>query len=483
VHIQHFIDGKFVDSLSGKTFETINPATGEVLATVAEGGVEDAALAVAAAHKAFEEGPWPRMRPAERAAILRRMADGIDKRREEIASFESKDMGKPIRESLNFDLPRVAHNFRFFGEFAEIGHTEAFDRKVDLMYVLREPAGVAALITPWNFPLMLATWKVAPCLAFGNTCVLKPAEQSPITASLLAEVAAEAGLPPGVLNVLHGFGPDAAGEAIVTDPRVHMVSFTGETGTGKAIMKAGADTLKRLSFELGGKSASIVFENADMDAAIKGNIDGIFRNQGEVCLAGSRMLVQRPIYEEFVGRFVEAAQALKVGDPLDPATEVGPMVTAEHLQKVLGYVEIGVEEQATLLTGGKKPTGLPGSLANGTFVEPTVFGNANNGMRIAREEIFGPIQVIIPFDNEEEAVAIANDSRYGLAGMVWTQNLKQAHRVAAAVRTGTMWVNCFFVRDLRVPYGGYKDSGIGREGGQYSRDFYTEAKTVVINLQ
>ena len=477
MHIRNFINGEFVDAASGKTFETLNPATGEVLASVAEGG------AVEAARRAFDDGQWPRMRPQERARIMNRIADGIERRREEFATLESRDMGKPIRESLNFDLPRAMHNFRFFAEFAELAHEDAFNRPTDLMYVRHEPVGVAVLITPWNFPLMLSSWKVAPAIAFGNTCILKPAEQSPATASLLAEVAAEAGLPPGVLNVLNGFGPGSAGEAITTHPGVDLVSFTGETGTGRAIMAAGAPTLKRVSFELGGKSASIVFDDADLDEAVAGSVDAIYRNSGEVCFAGSRMFVHRPIYEEFMDRFVATANALKVGDPLDPETEVGPVVSSEHLDKVLSYVAVGVVEQGKLLAGGSRVQGLPGELAKGNFVEPTVFGDVTNQMRIAREEIFGPLEVAIPFDTEEEAVAMANDSPYGLAGVVWTQNLKRAHRVAANVNAGTIWINCWFVRDLRVPYGGSMESGIGREGGAYSREFYTETKTVVINLQ
>jgi aminomuconate-semialdehyde/2-hydroxymuconate-6-semialdehyde dehydrogenase len=340
---------------------------------------------------------------------------------------------------------------------------------------------VAALISPWNFPLMLATWKVAPALAFGCTAVLKPAEQSPVTASLLAEVCAEAGLPEGVLNVVQGFGPQAAGERLTTHPGVDLVSLTGESATGQRIMAAAAPTLKKLSFELGGKSANIVLADADLDRAVAGSVDAIFRNQGEVCLAGSRILVQRPVYDEFLARLVDATEALPVGDPRDPATRIGPMVSVEHLDKVLSYIELGQQEGAKLLTGGRRIT--DGELARGNFVEPTVLADVDNSWRVAQEEIFGPVPVVMPFDTVEEAIALANANRYGLAGMVWTQDLDLAYQVAAGVRTGTMWVNCFFVRDLRAPFGGTKDSGIGREGGRYSEEFFTEAKAVVTQLR
>lgn len=482
MEIKHFVDGSFVDAASGSTFGSVDPATGEVLATVAEGGTEDVERAVAAARRAFDEGPWPRMSPAERKKVLHRIAELIDARREELARLETRDVGKPIGEALAKDMPRSAYNFRFFADLAELAHTEAFPKPAEgvLTYVLREPRGVAALITPWNFPLMLETWKVAPALAFGCTAVLKPAEQSPVTANALAEICAEAGLPEGVLNVVHGFGPDAAGQALVSHPGVDLISFTGETNTGRAIMASAAPTLKKLSFEMGGKSASIVFADADLELALAGTIDAIFRNQGEVCLAGSRLLVQRPIYEEFVARYVELAEQLPTGDPLDPTTKVGPLITPEHLERVLGYVELGEREGGKLLTGGKRPDDP--ALARGNYLLPTVFADADNAMRICQEEIFGPVQVIMPFDTDDEAIRVANDSRYGLAGMVWTTNLNTAHRVAAEVRTGTMWVNCFFVRDLRAPFGGYKDSGIGREGGEHSLDFYTEAKSVVLSL-
>jgi aminomuconate-semialdehyde/2-hydroxymuconate-6-semialdehyde dehydrogenase len=478
--VRHFIGGEFVDPLDGRTFSSITPIDNTRLAEVAEGSADDAARAVTAARRAFDEGPWPRMSPAERKRILLRVADRIEARLEELAEWETRDMGKPITEARRKDMPRCATNFRFFADYAEHVATRSFDRPWEgvFTYELREPLGVVAAISPWNFPLMLATWKVAPALAFGCTVVLKPAEQSPITASILAEITAEAGMPAGVFNVVQGFGPDAAGEALTKHPGVDAVTFTGESATGRIIMANAAPTLKKLSFELGGKSANIVFADADLDAAVAGAVQGIFTNQGEVCLAGSRLLVQRPVYEEFLAHFVEAAEAVKVGNPLDPATGMGPLVSREHLDRVLGYVDLAERDGAKLLTGGRRLT--EGDLAEGNYLAPTIFADADNSMRACQEEIFGPVEMVMPFDTTEEAVAVANDSRFGLAGMVWTSDLDTAHRVAREVRTGTMWVNCFFVRDLRAPFGGYKDSGIGREGGDYSYEFFTESKAVVI---
>jgi len=476
--VRHFIGGRFVDSLSGRTFDSISPIDNTVCASVAEGGVEDADRAVEAARRAFDDGPWPRLTPAARKKVLQRVADGIEARLDQLAEWETRDMGKPVTEARTKDVPRAAFNFRFFADYADQAHDKAFHAANGMFtYTVREPAGVAGLISPWNFPLMLATWKMAPALAFGCTVVLKPAEQSPVTASILAEACAEAGVPDGVVNVVQGFGPGAAGERLTTHPGVDVVSFTGESATGRAIMANAAPTLKKLSFELGGKSPNIVFADADLDRAVAVSIDASFRNQGEVCLAGSRLLVQRPVYEEFLARFVEQAEALPVGNPLDPATRVGPLVTVEHLDKVTSYVELGRQEGAKLLTGGQRVT--DGELARGNYLAPTVFADVDNSWRVAQEEIFGPVQVCMPFDTEQEAVALANASPYGLAGMVWTQDLDTAYRVAGAVRAGTIWVNCFFLRDLRAPFGGAKDSGIGREGGPYSEELFTEAKAVV----
>jgi len=476
--VRHLIGGQFVDSLSGRTFDSISPIDNTVCASVAEGGAEDVDRAVEAARRAFDDGPWPRMTPAERKQVLHRVADGIEARLDELAEWETRDMGKPVTEARTKDVPRAAFNFRFFADYADQAHDKAFHAAGGMFtYTVREPAGVAGLISPWNFPLMLATWKLAPALAFGCTVVLKPAEQSPVTASILAEVCAEAGVPDGVVNVVQGFGPGAAGERLTTHPGVDLVSFTGESATGRAIMANAAPTLKKLSFELGGKSPNIVFADADLDRAVAVSIDASFRNQGEVCLAGSRLLVQRPVYEEFLARFVEQAEALPIGNPLDPATRVGPLVTVEHLDKVRSYVELGRREGAKLLTGGQRVT--DGELARGNYLAPTVFADVDNSWRVAQEEIFGPVQVCMPFDTEQEAVALANASPYGLAGMVWTQDLDTAYRVAGAVRAGTIWVNCFFLRDLRAPFGGAKDSGVGREGGPYSEELFTEAKAVV----
>ena len=476
--VHHLIGGEPVPAAAGETFETRDPHDDSVVARVARGGAEDAARAVAAARRAFDDGPWPRMSTAERRRLLHALADLIEANADELALLETRDCGKPLRESRGHDMPRAARNFRFFADYADLAGNEAYPTADRHAYTLYPPAGVAVAISPWNFPLMLASWKVAPALAFGNTVVLKPAEQSPMTASRLGELALEAGVPPGVLNVVHGFGPEEVGEALTRDRRVQRITFTGESATGRAIMRAAADNLIPVSFELGGKSANVVFEDADMDAALAGAIRSIFGNNGEVCLAGSRLLVQRSIAQEFTERFVAAARALRVGDPKDVETDVGPLVERAHWEKVDGYVKLGQEEGGELLTGGGRPGGARDGA--GHYYEPTVLGGMRNDMRTVQEEIFGPVQVVVPFDGDEDALRMANASNYGLAGMVWTRDLDRAHRMAASWRTGTVWVNCFFVRDLRLPFGGEGWSGVGREGGRYSREFFTEPRAVVI---
>ena len=431
---------------------------------------------------AFEEGPWRTMTVAQRCAKLSRMAEIILERKEEIARLDAIDVGKPYLSAVQHEVPRAAKNIKFFADFMEQQGGEVYPMEDEyLNYTRYEPVGVAALITPWNVPFMLTTWKLGPCLAAGNTAVIKPAENTPLSVALLGEIAKEAGIPDGVVNVVHGLG-SVVGTALTTHKEVDLISFTGSTATGKRIMKNGADSLKKVAFELGGKAANIVFEDANLDKAIPVSIQAAFMNSGQVCLAGSRILVQRSILDEFLERFKKAAMELKVGDPQNEDTKMGPVVSEEHYKKVTSYLEIAKEENATLICGGKRPE-LPDYLNNGFYLEPTVYLQENPKARICQEEIFGPIVTIIPFDTEEEALKIANDTEYGLNGVVWTENLQRAHRISHHVRAGTIWVNCWFVRDLRAPFGGFKKSGIGREGGHHSLEFFTEAKNICIALK
>lgn len=472
--IPHIIDGCEVESASRARFVDVDPWTQKAFAEVALGGAAEVDLAVTAARRAFDEGPWPRMGHLERGAVLHRLSALLTERAQELGMADTVDMGKPLADTTGHDVPRSALNFRFFADHARLSAGEALPMDSGHhAYTRFEPAGVVAAIAPWNFPLMMETWKVAPALAWGNTVVLKPAEDTPHSATLLARLALEAGMPPGVLNVVHGFGPDSAGQALTEDRRIDRITFTGESGTGRLIAGAAARNLTPVSLELGGKGANLVFADADLDIAVAWSIKAIFSNAGQVCLAGSRLYVQREVYTEFLRRFVAAAEALVMGDPKEPGTQVGPLASEEHYKKVRSFVE-GVEgDGGRILTGG---------LGSGWSVRPTVVVDAPAEARVCREEVFGPVVVVHPFDTEAQGVAAANDTPYGLNAMLFTRDLSRAHRVSAALRAGTVWVNCFFIRDLRAPFGGVGDSGIGREGGTFSREFFTEPKAVIMDI-
>lgn len=478
INCRHFINGQFVESQNQKSFENINPATEEVLGIVAEGGKEEVDFAVAAARKALQ-GPWKTTTLEERSKILRRIGDLILERQEELARLECLDTGKPFLLANSVDIPRAAYNFHFFADYVISLGTDAYQQnQTALNYSIRRPVGVVGIIKPWNLPLLLLTWKLAPCLAMGNTAVIKPAEWTPMTATVLMEIIKEAGVPDGVVNLVHGFGPNSAGGAISEHPDVDAISFIGEPSTGSSIMKAGADSLKKLSFELGGKNPNIIFADADMDEVIETTIKSSFINQGEVCLCGSRIYVERPAYEQFLKKFVEKTEELKVGKPFDSDTNVGALISKEHYDRVNSYIDIAREEGGTILTGGKRPEGLD----KGYYLEPTIITDLDHNSRCINEEIFGPVVTVVPFDTEEEVIMRANDTHYGLSATIWTTNLKRGHRVAHQIEAGIIWVNTWFLRDLRTPFGGMKHSGIGRTGGAHSLEFFSELSNITIKL-
>ncbi|MGA0805950.1 MAG: 5-carboxymethyl-2-hydroxymuconate semialdehyde dehydrogenase [Pseudohongiellaceae bacterium] len=479
MRIQHLINGKQVDS--GRSLETINPATQEVLAEVAAGGEAEINAAVAAAKAAFPA--WAGRPATERAALMRKLAALITQHVPEIAQTETMDTGQVIAQTGKQLVPRSADNFTYFAEMCTRVDGHTYPTPTHLNYTLFHPVGVCALISPWNVPFMTCTWKVAPALAFGNTAVLKMSELSPLTAARLGELALEAGIPPGVLNIVHGYGVEA-GEPLVRHPDVRAISFTGSTRTGNHIVQAAG--LKKFSMELGGKSPFVIFDDADLDRALDAAIFMIFSNNGERCTAGSRILVQQTIYADFVAKFTERAKRISVGDPLDENTIIGPMISPDHLAKVRSYIELGPKEGATMMCGGlDRPSYAPalaGALQKGNFVWPTVFADVDNRMRIAQEEIFGPVACLIPFKDEADAISKANDIQYGLSGYIWTENLGRAHRVAAGIETGMCFVNSQNVRDLRQPFGGTKASGTGREGGTWSYEVFLEPKNICVSM-
>jgi aminomuconate-semialdehyde/2-hydroxymuconate-6-semialdehyde dehydrogenase len=480
LQISNYIDGQLVPSLSGELLENIDPATGKTYSLVPSSDSADVESAVQAAERAFPA--WAGLPAADRSAFLLEIAGRIEARLEEFARAECIDTGKPLSLARTVDIPRAVKNFRFFA--TAILHTRSELHVTDasaINYTLRGPRGVAGLISPWNLPLYLLTWKVAPALATGNTAVAKPSEITPMTAYLLSQVCREVGLPPGVLNIVHGLGPKA-GAAITGHARVPTLSFTGGTATGAQVAKAAAPFFKKVSLELGGKNPNIIFGDADLDEALKTSLKSSFQNQGQICLCGSRMFVEEGIYASFVERFTEAARALKVGDPLEPGTDQGALTSKAHLEKVRSYVELAVEEGGTILCGGDAPLPFSDRCREGFFFMPTVITGLDVRCRVNQEEVFGPVVTITPFRRDDEVVDYANGTPYGLSASVWTRDLARAHRLGERLQSGTVWVNCWLLRDLRVPFGGMKDSGLGREGGDEALRFFTEPKNVCIHL-
>jgi aldehyde dehydrogenase (NAD+) len=472
------IDGQWVDGAT--KFDTINPATEEVLTEVVEASRADVDRAVAAARRAFEDrnGPWRKLSASERGRVLWKLADLVEKNIDELAELETLDNGKPIFEARYVDMPMVVDVLRYYAGLATKIHGETVNTfETAFTYTLREPVGVVGLIVPWNFPLLLASWKLGPALACGNTVVLKPAEQTPLTTLRLGELSIEAGFPAGVINILTG-GP-GTGKAIVAHPGIDKIAFTGSTAVGKEIMRGAADTLKRVTLELGGKSPNIVFSDADIDGAVKGAINGIFYGKGEVCNAGSRLFLESKLKDEFTEKLVARASKMRPADPLDPKTRLGAIVSQEQMKTVLGYIEAGKSEGAKVVTGGNRASVDGGK---GFFIEPTIFGDVKNEMKVAQEEIFGPVLSVLTFDDIDEVIDRANSNPYGLAAAVWTRDVKKAHAVSRRLKAGTVWINTYGLMDAALPFGGYKSSGFGRELGAHAIEHYTELKTVWLNM-
>jgi len=479
--IANFVDGEWLEPASGRYIDNVDPATGRVYSAVPRSDADDVARAVEAARKAFR--PWSRTPAETRSRFLLDIADRIERDLDIFARAECLDSGKPLGLATSLDIPRAISNLRFFA--TAILHFSSESHATDnlaINYTLRRPRGVAGLISPWNLPLYLLTWKIAPALAAGNTAVAKPSELTPMTAFMLAQVCRDAGLPPGVLNVVHGLGPEA-GAPIVEHPQVSTISFTGGTSTGAEIARTAGPLFKKLSLEMGGKNPNIIFADADMDEAVSTTVRSSFANQGQICLCGSRIFVEQEAYEGFLDSFVAKTENLRIGDPLDAATEQGAVVSAGHREKVLSYIRLAEEEGGTILCGGASPPELPARCKDGFFVRPTVIGGLGPDCRVNREEIFGPVVTVTPFRDESEVVEHANATAYGLSASIWTRDLARAHRLAEQVATGTVWINCWLLRDLRVPFCGMKQSGVGREGGEEALRFFTEPKNVCIRYQ
>jgi aminomuconate-semialdehyde/2-hydroxymuconate-6-semialdehyde dehydrogenase len=483
--IKNFIGNEFVAARSGRTFENRSPVDNRLIGMVSEAGEPEVDAAVQAARSALA-GPWGKMDIAKRAEMLYAVADEINRRFDEFVEAEVADTGKPVSLASHLDIPRGAANFKIFADVVKNVPSEFFamatpDGAGAINYALRVPKGVIGVICPWNLPLLLMTWKVGPALACGNAVIVKPSEETPSTATLLGEVMHKVGVPPGVYNVVHGFGPGSAGEFLTRHPGVNAITFTGETGTGSAIMKAAAEGVRPVSFELGGKNAGIVFADCDFDAAVEGIGRAVFANTGQVCLGTERVYVERPIFERFLAAMKAKAESLKPGRPEDPKTGIGPLISLEHQRKVLSYYAKAAAEGAKVVTGGGIPQ-MPADLAAGAWIQPTIWTGLPESSPVVREEIFGPCAHFTPFDTEDDAIRMANDTAYGLATSVWTTHLARAHRVAARIEVGICWINSWFLRDLRTPFGGSKQSGIGREGGVHSLEFYTELRNVCIKL-